>query len=96
MNKFLFMLVVILASCKNYIKPVFIKENKQNKTIDLIYSLQSAPFEYVINPIQELKIAKEKCVSLGYTDAKLVGKQIPGCIDAYCKTKQLVNSYKCE
>ena len=96
MKKLLIIVTLFLLGCKVYLKPIFIKENKQNKTIDLVYSLQSAPFEYVINPIQELKIAKEKCVSLGYVNAELVGKQIRKCADQYCKTKELKNSYRCK
>ena len=95
MKKFLFMAVVILASCKNYIEPVFINENKKDGIIELVYSLQSAPFEYVINPERELKIAKEKCASLGYVNAIPIGKQIRKCAGEYCKTKELKNSYKC-
>ena len=96
MKKFLFVVMVILCGCKNYIEPVFINENKKDGIIELVYSLQSAPFEYVINPERELKIAKEKCVSLGYVNAELVGKQIRKCADQYCKTKELKNSYRCK
>ena len=90
------MVMVVLASCKNYIEPVFINENKKDGIIELVYSLQSAPFEYVINPERELKIAKEKCASLGYVNATPIGKHIRKCMDEYCKTKELKNSYKCE
>ena len=96
MKKFLFAFMAVLVSCKNYVKPVFITENKKDGTIELVYSLQSAPFEYVINPEQELKIAKEKCASLGYVNATPVGKQIRKCAGEYCKTKELKNSYRCE
>lgn len=88
--------ILFLTSCKTYIKPISVTADKKNGIVNLTYSLQSAPFEYVVNPQQEINTAKKKCIELGYKTTEPVRKTASKCfIDGYCQTKEVVNSYKC-